>query len=51
MDEWDTYVAEIEAMGLDELKAIHETRYARLLAAQQGKRYPLSKKKLPEFDL
>ena len=36
MDEWDTYVAEIEAMGLDELKAIHESSYARVLAAQQG---------------
>ena len=30
------YVAEIEAMGLDELKAIHESSYARVLAAQQG---------------
>ena len=36
MDEWETYVAEIEAMGLDELKAIHESSYARVLAAQQG---------------
>ncbi|MBD5093053.1 MAG: extracellular solute-binding protein [Subdoligranulum sp.] len=36
MDEWDAYVAEIEAMGLDQLRAVHESSYARVLAAQQG---------------
>ena len=36
MDEWDTYVAEVNSLGLDKLKAIHESSYARVLAAQQG---------------
>lgn len=34
MSEWDKYVAEIEALGLDKLKAVHESSYARVLAAQ-----------------
>ena len=36
MDEWDTYVAEIEYMWRDDLKSIHESSYARVMAAQQG---------------
>lgn len=36
LDEWDAYVAEIEAMGLDKLRAVHESSYARVLAAQKG---------------
>ena len=35
-DEWDAYVAEVEALGLDQLKAVHESSYARVLAAQEG---------------
>ena len=35
-DEWDSYVAEVEALGLADLKAVHESSYARVLAAQQG---------------
>ena len=35
-DEWDSYVAEVEALGLDQLKAVHESSYARVLAAQEG---------------
>lgn len=34
ISEWDKYVAEIEALGLDKLKAVHDTSYARVLAAQ-----------------
>lgn len=34
-DEWDQYVAEVEALGLDQLKAVHESSYARALAVQQ----------------
>lgn len=34
LDEWDAYVAEVEALGLDQLKAVHESSYARVLAAQ-----------------
>ncbi len=33
-DTWDDYVAEVEALGLEELKAIHESSYARILEAQ-----------------
>ena len=33
-DDWDNYVAEVEALGLDQLKAVHESSYARMLAAQ-----------------
>ena len=33
IDEWDAYVAEVEALGLDQLKAVHESSYARALAA------------------
>lgn len=33
-DEWDTYVSEVEALGLSELKAVHESSYARVLEAQ-----------------
>lgn len=35
-DEWDAYVTEVEALGLDQLKAVHESSYARVLAAQEG---------------
>lgn len=35
LDEWDSYVAEVEALGLDQLKAVHESSYARVLAAKQ----------------
>lgn len=35
LDEWDAYVAEVEALGLDKLKAIHESSYARVLALQK----------------
>ncbi len=34
LDEWDAYVSEIEALGLNQLKAIHESAYARVLEAQ-----------------
>ena len=50
-DTWDAYVDEVNSLGLDKLKAIHESSYARVLAAQQGWRYPLPIKNLPEFDL
>ena len=33
-DEWDSYVAEVEALGLADLKAVHESSYARVLALQ-----------------
>ncbi len=33
-DEWDAYVAEVEALGLDQLKTVHESSYARVVAAQ-----------------
>ena len=36
LDEWDAYVAEIDALGLDKLEAVHTSSYARVLAAQQG---------------
>lgn len=35
-DEWDSYVAEVEALGLADLKAVHESSYARVLALQEG---------------
>ena len=35
-DTWDAYVDEVNSLGLDKLKAIHESSYARVLAAQQG---------------
>ncbi len=35
-NEWDSYVAEVEALGLADLKAVHESSYARVLALQEG---------------
>ena len=35
-DEWDSYVAEVEALGLADLKAVHESSYARVLALLEG---------------
>ena len=35
-DTWDAYVDEVNSLGLDKLKAVHESSYARVLAAQQG---------------
>lgn len=35
-DEWDSYVAEVEAMGLEDLKAVHESSYARVLALKNN---------------
>ncbi len=31
LDEWDAYVAEVEALGLDDVKAVQEAAYARQL--------------------
>ena len=35
-DEWDSYVAEVEALCLADLKAVHESSYARVLALLEG---------------
>lgn len=35
LDEWDKYVAELGALGLDELKSVHESSFARVLALQK----------------
>ncbi len=33
MDEWDAFISEVENLGLDQLKKVHESSYARVLEA------------------
>ena len=37
-NEWDSYVAEVEALGLADLKAVHESSYARDVYKRQRRR-------------
>lgn len=35
MDEWDAFIAEVQKMGLDDLKRVHESSYTRVLEAME----------------